>query len=289
MCEQTPEELAGTSVQVPDSVGDTLDWGTTFDMVAMRVSIDPVDAGKRWVGNLHGSEGMVGYVADGSNEFTPIGTFDSPLVSKMIISDLVTLDDYLLVACSPNIYAESYVFMLDRTETTFQNYETSDLEARFEGDVIHMCRADDVGNEVYWIRMEVTNASRLTARNTGDFYFNLCHYDPTTNDETVLATHIVDDPDGSGQYGPFNLTVGPDGLIWVMQTSGKYFMTQFSDEGLLPTAIGGPPAYKTIMRYDTSGTFQDSFVMEDEERLGVELTTCGDSVHVLTTFYEGGS
>lgn len=289
MCEQSPEEIAGRSVQVPDSVGDTLDWENSFGMVAMRVSMDPVDRDKRWVGNLHGSEGMVGYVIDETNEFTPIATFDSPFVPKMIISDLVALDDYLLVACSPNIYAESYVFALDRSGNTFRNYETSDSEARFQGDVIHMCRADNSGNEVYWIRMEVTHASRLTARNNGNFYFNLCHYDVETNNETILATHVVDDPGGGGEYGPFNLTVGSDGMVWVMQTTGKYFMFNFSDEGLLPTASGGPPAYKTILRYDTSGTFQDSFVMADEEDLGVDLTVCGDSVHVLTTFYEGGS
>lgn len=283
MCEISPTQITDSGVQVPDTYDDVVDWGFTFDLAAYRIAIDPTDSNKQWVAH---SNGLLGYLTDDTSEFTAIARFDHPLAGQLRVSDLTTDDEFIYVALTPTIYSESMVFKLPLTKTTFSAYTSSSPEKIYTGDVIRMCRTSD---GLYWIRLAMLVPDRQDARDNGGFLFYLCHFNTSTEIETVLVEGVIDDPNPfTGWYAPFSLVEGPDGLIWVLKTNGKYFISGYDSEGSLPLASGGPPVLKTITRYASNGILEDALVMSEQDSyLGVDLAVCGSSVQVGFTSYEG--
>lgn len=281
MCEISPVELVPNTVVVPEATLDGVVYEYTSPLQAYRISADPVDPNRQWVAD---TTGCVGYLEDDTNEFTPVAAFFHSLIGILTVSDLVATDDYVYVAVVPHIIAESKVYRIPRTQTVYTAHDENSAAVELTGDVIRMCRAPD---GLYWIRMQVLAGTRGDARNNGDFEFELCHYNIATHTETVLVEAVVV-PNGAGRYPPFTLTEGPDGLIWVLETVGKYYLFSFTDEGRLPTASGGPPVYKNITRYTSAGAVNDSYTMEEQDTFfGVEITTCGSSVQVGFITFEG--
>lgn len=283
MCEISPEQVIPETIEVPEPTISGVNYEYTSPLQVYRVGIDPVDSNKQWVAD---ATGCLGFVEDDTNEFTPVAAFFDSIIGILKISDLVVTNSYVYVAVVPTIYSESVVYKIPRTQTDYEAHDENSPAAIFTGDVIRMCRTSD---GLYWIRMQILSGTRQDAKDNGAFEFELCHFNTSSETETVLLEAIIE-PDGDGRYAPFSLTEGPDGLIWVLKTLNKYYIMDYTDEGSLPTASGGPPVFKVITRYTTSGVVVDSYTMEEQDAyFGVEITTCGSTVQIGYTSFEGGT